>query len=47
MHFQSAIRSAAVFLSVECRACMFWRALQSLAIAHSCCGAEPWLSVTY
>ena len=45
MPFQSAIRSAAVFLSVECCACMFWRAaLQSLAIAHSCCGTEPWLS---
>ena len=45
--FQSAIRSAAVFLSVECRACMFWRALQGLAIAHSCCGAVLWHSITY
>ena len=42
--FQSAIESAALIYSAKYRACMFWRALQSLAIAHSCCGAEPWLS---
>ena len=39
-----ASRSAGVFLSVRYSAFMFWRALQGLAIAHSCCGAEPWLS---
>ena len=47
MVFQSAIRSAAVFLSVECHAFMFWRALQGLAIAHSCCGAVLWHSIKY
>ena len=47
MHFQSAMRSAAVFLSVECLACMSWRDLQSLACRHFCSGAEPWLSLTY
>ena len=46
-HIQSAIRSAAVFPSVECHAFMFWRALQGLAIAHSCCGAVLWHSIKY
>ena len=47
MHFQSAIESAAVFLSVDCLACMSWRDLQSLVCRHFCSGAEPWLSVKY
>ena len=46
-HIQSAIRSAADFFSGKYRAFMFWRALQGLAIAHSCCGAVLWHSITY
>ena len=46
-HFQSASRFPQVFLRVECRAFMFWRALQGLAIAHSCCGAVLWHSIKY